>query len=145
MTQGMPLISMYVGVSAARGQALKKAGQPIPTPQNVQALIDTGASGTCIDPIVFEALQLQPTGITPMLTPSTGDIPVETETYDVSIVIPGTVTGGTPDPPFILSNVPVSASCLFAAQGFHALLGRDILQRCVLTYNGAIQLFTLAY
>lgn len=141
----MPLIAAFVGASAARREALTKAGMPIPAPQNVQALVDTGASGTCIDPMIFEALQLQPTGIVPMLTPSTGTTPVETETYDVSIVIPGTVTAGVPDTPFVLSNVPVSASYLFAAQGFHVLLGRDILQRCFLTYNGAIGLFTFAY
>jgi hypothetical protein len=95
--------------------------------------------------MVLDALQLQPTGSTPMLTPSTGNTPIDADTYDVSIIVPGTVTGGLPDPPLILQNVPVSASELFVAQGFHALLGRDILQRCVLMYNGAIGLFTLAY
>ena len=41
--------------------------------------------------------------------------------------------------------MPVVASELFQAQGYHALLGRDILQRCVLTYNGSVGIFTLAY
>jgi hypothetical protein len=30
-------------------------------------------------------------------------------------------------------------------QGFHALLGRDILQQCQVTYNGLAGFFTLAY
>lgn len=95
--------------------------------------------------MVLNTLQLQPTGTTLMLTPSTGNTPVDADTYDVSILIPGASTAGITDPPLILQNVPVSASELFLAQGFHVLLGRDILQRCVLTYNGAIGLFTLAY
>ena len=132
---------MMVGVSAARHQALTAASQPIPAMQNVRALIDTGASGTCIDPMIFEALQLQPTGRTPVLTPSTGTAPVDADTYDVGIFIPGT-TGKIG---LAIPNMPAVASVLFLAQGFHALVGRDILKQCVLTYNGAIDLFTLAY
>ena len=36
-------------------------------------------------------------------------------------------------------------SKLFNQQGFHALIGRDVLAGCILTYNGAIGLFMLAY
>jgi predicted aspartyl protease len=131
---------MIVGVSAARAQALTAAQQPIPQAQNIRALVDTGASGTCIDPMVFQALGLQPTGTTPMITASTGQTPVDAETYDVSITVPN-----GPNQPLVIPNMAVSASQLFMAQGFHALLGRDILQRCVLTYNGSMQFFTLAY
>ena len=41
-------------------------------------------------------------------------------------------------------TLPVIASELFAAQGFHALIGRDILSQCVFMYNGN-GFFTLAY
>lgn len=90
--------------------------------------------------MVFEALQLQPTGSVSVLTPSTGKTPVDADTYDVGILIPNGSQAG-----LIIHNMAVTASELFAAQGFHALIGRDILQQCVLTYNGAISLFTLAY
>lgn len=140
LTQSAPIVVMFVGVSAARAQALTAAAQPIPQAQNIRALIDTGASHTCVDPMVFAALGLQPTGSTPMLTPSTGATPVDADTYDVGILIPNGTQQG-----LIIPNMPVSASELFQAQGFHALLGRDILERCVLTYNGAMALFTLAY
>lgn len=90
--------------------------------------------------MVFQALGLQPTGSTPILTPSTGQTPIDADTYDVGIVIPN-----APNQALIIQNMPVGASELFQAQGFHALLGRDILQRCVLNYNGSIGLFTLAY
>jgi predicted aspartyl protease len=131
---------MLVGVSSARSQALTDSGQAIPTVQNIRALVDTGASCTCIDPMVFEALELQPTGSAPMLTPSTGPTPIDADVYDVSVVIPN-----APQLPLMIANMPVSASELFQAQGFHALLGRDILQRCVVTYNGSVEIFTFAY
>lgn len=132
---------MGIGVSMAKNQALQTAGQPVPPMQQVQALIDTGASGTCVDPLVLNALQLQPTGITPMLTPSTGITPVDADTYDVSVVI-ASIQGQLP---LVIPNMAVSAAELFLAQGFHVLLGRDILQRCILTYNGTIGLFMLAF
>ncbi len=133
------MIDMVIGVSGARHQALLAAGQPIPPVQSVRAMVDTGASCTCVDPMIFEALQLQPTGKTPMLTPSTGSTPVDADTYDVAIFIPNKAGG------LAIHNMPVTASHLFIGQGFHALAGRDILQRCVLNYNGSLGLFTLAY
>jgi len=75
-----------------------------------------------------------------MLTPSTGNTPVDADTYDISLMIPvGTQT------PLIIHNMPVSACVLFQGQGIHALLGRDVLSRCVLNYNGGINVFTIAY
>jgi hypothetical protein len=131
---------MIIGVSGARSQALITAGLPLPPLQNVRALLDTGASGTCVDPIIFTALGLQPTGSIPMLTPSTGQTPIDADTYDVAIAIPNGPNNG-----LIIHNMPVTSSELFAAQGFHVLVGRDILSRCILTYNGALDLFMLAY
>jgi hypothetical protein len=63
------------------------------------------------------------------------------DTYDVGIIIPSTPTSA----PFHRPNMQVSAADLLAAQGFHALIGRDILAQCVLTYNGSMQLLTMAY
>jgi hypothetical protein len=75
-----------------------------------------------------------------MLTPSTGQTPIDADTYDVAIAIPNGPNNG-----LIIHNMPVTSSELFAAQGFHVLVGRDILSRCILTYNGALDLFMLAY
>jgi predicted aspartyl protease len=136
------MVNMIVHVSGARYQALVAANETIPPVQNVRALIDTGASGTCIDPMVFQALQLQPTGSTPVLTPSTGNAPVDADTYDVAISIPAATPGQIG---LVIHNMPVVASHLFAAQGFHALVGRDILRQCIFAYNGGSNLFTLAY
>lgn len=141
LTQGAPMINLIVMVSAARRAALLAAHSPVPASQSIRGLVDTGASNTCIDPSVLQALQLQPTGSVPMHTPTTGGVPVAADTYDVAIFIPSTPTSV----PFHRPNMQVSATELLSGQGFHALIGRDILSQCVLNYNGTMQLLTIAY
>lgn len=62
--------------------------------------------------------------------------------FDVGIAIPGSLPT---HPALIFNTVPVIASQLVAAQGFQALIGRDILAHCLLNYNSLIGQFTLAY
>jgi hypothetical protein len=140
-TQGAPIISVVVMVSAAKRDALVMAQTPVPIPQSVRGLVDTGASHTCVDPTVLQALQLQPTGSVPMHTPSTGGVPVSADTYDVGLAIPG-----APDSPaFMRPNMQVSASDLVTGQGIHVLIGRDLLSRFIMTYNGVTGILMLAY
>ena len=49
-------------VGNARQQALQEAGQDVPPPQIIRALIDTGASISGVDPTVLKALGLTQTG-----------------------------------------------------------------------------------
>jgi hypothetical protein len=135
------MVNALAAVSAPRRAALEAANQPIPPPVRIRALVDTGASCTCIDPTVLAQLQLTPTGSTQMITPSTGQTPVVTEQYDVGIYVPGP-TGA--DRPLAFPTLPVVASDL-QLQGFQALIGRDVLSRCILYYNGDFGLFTLGY
>lgn len=135
-----PMLDMVVNASMPRLLALEADGQPAPESQNIRALIDTGASCTCIDPTVLAALGLQPTGKALMTTPSTGAIPAEADTYDVCIFIPAPGN----QQPLIKAVISVCTSQLIH-QGFHALLGRDILKDCHFTYNGSAEFFTLAY
>ena len=134
------MVDAYVGVSSGRAAALQKAQQPVPPPQRIRALIDTGASGSCMDPVVLKALGIQPTGVVPVITPTTGATPAICSQYDVSIMIPAAKSL-----PFQVPTTAVTEHEFFTAQGFHALIGRDILSRCILIYNGTLSLFTLGY
>lgn len=129
-----------IGVSAPRQQALIAAGQAVPNPIRIRGLIDTGASGTCVDPSVLTALGLTPTGSTLCHTPSTGSQPQQKDLYDVLLAIPAPKGS-----PFVVPTLAVMTSELLAAQGFHALIGRDVLSHCILTYNGTANFFCLAY
>jgi predicted aspartyl protease len=135
------LVVALIGVSQARRNALVVGQQPIPNAVQIQALVDTGASGTCIDPSVLNQLGLTPTGKTLVNTPTTGTQPASADTYDVSL----TIYAVENQPPLIQHTIPVIASELLAGQGIHALIGRDILRGCLLMYDGANGLFSLAY
>jgi len=136
------MLDALVGVSKAWSDVLTANGQAAPAAQRIRALLDTGASCTCIDPSVMTALGLTPTGRIQINTPSTGATPHMADQYDVGIAIP---PGVPSHPSLIFPTVAVTASHLLATQGFHALIGRDILRGCLLTYNGTTGTFTLAY
>ncbi len=136
---GRPIVRAFVGLSVPRQQAMAAAGQPIPAAILGAFLVDTGASGTCIDPTTFATLGLTPTGSTQMQTPSTGAALHQCNLYDVSLLIPP-VAGL----PFYLEATPVMESHL-RPQGIDGLLGRDVLEKFVLFYNSPLGGFTLAY
>ncbi|HEY5330686.1 MAG TPA: retropepsin-like aspartic protease [Acidobacteriaceae bacterium] len=127
-------------MSEARRQTLIAKGMPVPLNVEIRALIDTGASGTCIDPSVIEQLGIPATGSTLVCTPTTGTRPAMVSQYDISIVIPA----GN-QPAFVFPNLAVMESKLLGAIGYHALIGRDVLEHCIFHYNGSTGFFTLAY
>lgn len=137
-----PVLTAFVGPSQARVAALQKAGSPVPAAQQIRALVDTGASGTCVDPSVINALGLTPTGSVLVNTPSTGATPHNAAQYDVSLLIPGALSTHVP---LVVRNLPVLAVQLLQPQGFHGLIGRDVLSLCLLTCDGVNGVFTLAY
>lgn len=142
LTHEGPIVKSVFHISAPRERVLREEGVAVPDLVQGRALIDTGASCTSVDPTVLDQLQLTPTGSVHVLTPSTGDNPHITYQYDLAIVIPGAARS---DAPLHFPVVPVIAADLLQAQGFHALIGRDILRHCVLIYNGKDPYFSLAY
>jgi hypothetical protein len=95
-----------------------------------------------MDPSVLQALGLTPTGSATVNTPTTGNQPHNAETYDVSLYVPG---AAATQAPLVINTLQVICAELLASQGFHALIGRDILAQCVLIYNGPLSSFIVAY
>lgn len=135
------MLSVLVGVSMPRMQALVAAGQTPPPPALGQFLVDTGASGTAVDPALLQGLGLQPTGRAAISTPSTAGSLHYCDQYDISLFIPGNKgTGGG----HLVREIPIVATH-FRSQGFDGLIGRDVLNNCLLIYNGSASSVTLAY
>jgi hypothetical protein len=120
---------------------LKKAGLPIPQPINGTFLIDTGASGTCVDPALIQPLNIPPSGSVQVQTPSTEGTPHQCDQYDVMLFIPGATQNAQG---YLIEAVPILETHL-ASQGIDGLLGRDVLDTCTLIYNGTANGFTLCY
>jgi hypothetical protein len=135
------IINAVAGVSDARHNALAAANLPTPASIPILAMIDTGASCTCVDPTVLQQLGLTPTGSAAVNTPTTGSNPAMADQYDIGILIPTDLAS----PPLLHLTIPVIAADLLVRQGFHALVGRDILAGCYLAHDGKSGLFTLAY
>jgi predicted aspartyl protease len=140
LTNNAPILFAVLEVTQARGKALAASGQPIPKRQVMNALVDTGASCTCVDPAIIQALGLTPTGSTQMYTPSTGAQAHVTDQYDASLKIYCTMEQA----PLEIPVIAVVASDL-RVQGIDALIGRDVLKFCLLSYNGDQGSFTLAF
>jgi hypothetical protein len=126
-------------VSAARRSVLERNGFPVPARVTVRAVIDTGSAFTGFDPPVFGQLDLQPVGTREVLTPSTGPRPHEAAEYDVSVSI------AHPDLEMHIPRVLAIASVFDPREGVQGMIGRDVLDACVLVYNGLLKTFTLAY
>lgn len=137
---GGPLLIAHIGVSVPRMQAIVAANQQVPPAITGTFLLDTGASGTCVDATFIAQLGLQPTGTVPIMTPSTGTGVHHCDQFDVSLFIPGATQGQG----HLIPAVPIIATHL-KNQGIDGLIGRDVLDNCTLIYNGSAKFFTLAY
>lgn len=136
---GAPVIDLLVGVSHARAGALAAAGQPIPAPVQIRALVDTGASCTTVDGAILSSLGVPITGTVPCHTPSTtSNQPHIANQFDISLVlIHPLLTRTWPALPVIQSQL--------SHQGIQGLVGRDVLAFCLLTYDGQQQCFCLGF
>jgi hypothetical protein len=137
---GGALLSVFIGVSGPRASALMAASQPVPPMASGTFLVDTGASGTCVDPELIRNLGLQATGRVAISTPSTAGSVHYCDQFDVALFIPGNAGIGG----HVVIALPVITTHL-RSQGIDGLLGRDVLNNCVLIYNGSASILTPAY
>jgi hypothetical protein len=119
-------------------RALAKRGLSPRPPVSIPALIDTGASQSALDRHVIALLKLEYWGTAPVLTPSTGMVPVERDAYGLRLTLGGGVAG-----PLVQVVEVIEAD--LAHLGFSMLLGRDVLADCRFVYNGKDGTFDLMF
>src|SRR5437868_2261845 len=126
-----PVVQVTVGPAQLLVDQWTQQGITLPVPQVGEALIDTGASGTCIDDATAQQLGLPVVDVMQMVSASHTS---QQNIYPIRLV----VAGG------LRFDVPRAMGAVLAPQGLVALIGRDVLQRCTLFYNGPAGEFTLA-
>ena len=125
-----PIIQVIVVPPQPVAEQLQKEGKQIPTIK-ATALIDTGATATCINQDIVNALGL--IAFDAQIVGTAGGDVLQSF-YDVGIVLPI-------NQPNIVS---VQSPCAdLKNQPYQVLIGRDVLTKCTLFYNGADNSFTI--
>jgi predicted aspartyl protease len=125
-----PILQVTVTLEQNAGKVLLSQGKSVPTKSGL-ALIDTGASNTCIDEQAAQELGLPVIDVGSMQSASHEKYPCNV--YPVQIITP-----------VVTLNSLRTMGASLAAQGLLVLIGRDVLQSCNLFYNGLAGQFTLS-
>lgn len=126
-----PIIPIHVGLPSAMVGGIRSQGETPPPPEEIAALIDTGASITAIRNVVAQRLGLIQTGsVTVGGVTGTSQQPV----YSAFLALPDM---GVEFDPIQLAGTPSEFP------GFDVLIGRNILCQMLLSYNGSKGIFSL--
>lgn len=139
LTHDGAIVEVLVGISHPRAMMLQARQQSVPEPLRLRLLIDTGASSTTLAYGRLAALNLPPTGTTHVHTASSGNSPVECDEYDVSLVFPDAIPAA-----WGIATMPVIESAPLDGP-IDGLLGRDVLNRAILTYNPFATIVTMSF
>ena len=126
-----PILQVSITIEQNAGKGLIAQGRAVPAPKSGIALIDTGASNTCIDEQAAQELGLPVIDVANMHSATHEKHPCNI--YPVQIITP-----------IVTLNAPRAMGAALASQGLIVLIGRDVLQNCNLFYNGPAGQFTLS-
>ncbi len=126
-----PILQVSLTIEQNAGKGLVAQGKTVPTPRSGLALIDTGASNTCVDEQTAKDLGLPVIDVANMQSASHEKH--SCNVYPVQIITP-----------IVTLNAPRAMGAALASQGLLVLIGRDVLQNCNLFYNGPAGQFTLS-
>ncbi len=132
-----PIVDLEVSPTPQERASLIRSGLPITAPVTVPAPIDTGASESAVDDNVVDGLRLEYWGPVPVVTSTTDPSGEDRDEYGALFVL-----GSKPHPLTLVVGV-IAAD--FSMRGYLALVGRDVLRYCVLTYDGPRGQFTLSF
>lgn len=133
-----PLLNVEVSIPKELADILTEQEKVLPSPKTGFALIDTGATRSGVDKTIITQLGVQPVGITETLTAGGK---VEQNLFPAHFRFPG-------------EGIEIDFSSVLGVdlkgheingQPIVVLLGRDILSRFILIYNGPGGFFSIAF
>lgn len=132
-----PIIPVEISIPTALAESFTKSNTPIPQPKSGWVLIDTGATTSCVDDDVITQLGVNPIGRSKIQN-SGGE--QEVNIFPAHMRFPNIQNFELEFASAIGVNIQAQK---VNDQPIIALLGRDILSKCVLVYNGTLGMFTL--
>lgn len=119
-----PIVRVKIGIHPHLAKLFKEKSRPIPSPIEGDAIIDSGATVTCVDHRIIDSLGIKPTG----------------KTMSVGI-------GGTEEALIVACSLQIREHNFWSphvrchdlkkvAKGLVALIGRDLLRGMVFHYDG---------
>lgn len=133
LTQRGPIVQVTVSVGQQIATQVLQSGGTLPQPVSGLALIDTGATTTCVDEDAAKKMQLPVIDVVKVASAS--HAAAEQNVYPIQIEVVGLP---------ITVNAPRAIGAPLQPQGVLVLIGRDVLQHCVLVYNGPAGSFSLS-
>ena len=133
LRQRGPCLQATISLLQTMAQALVEQGAQVPAPVSGIALLDTGASHTCVDEQIAQQLGLPAVDTVSMASASHAS--AQRNVYPITVEIAGL--------PHQI-NVAQAIGADLQSQGLVLLLGRDALQFCTLFYNGVTGGITIA-
>ena len=128
-----PRVQVALSPLASQTKFFSQNGKKLPSPVVGLGLIDTGASSTCFDRNAATKAKLAVVDSGPMTS--------ATHINEIVPIFAGRMTiNGLP----VHIDATKAYGANLAPQGLVALIGRDILARCVLIYNGIDGSFSLS-
>jgi hypothetical protein len=135
------VVRVRIGLTDDEVHSRRMAKQPIPQPILLDAILDTGADLSCVDPAALRPFALPTSGLMPTYSPGLGGLALSSQyTVNFAILDPSGAAGTE----LILADWIVTELDL-SLLGHQALIGRDVLSRCVFTFNGPANTFSLTY
>lgn len=134
-------LELLIGVNLLRRDALRRVNLPVPERIRVVAQIDTGTALSAMDRRVLTGLDLTPTNEMRVRTPTSAE--QEPSRFDQYVVSIGIDSGEGIEALF--DNIEVLGTFFAPDEGIQGMLGRDVLEHCLLVYNGPRKGFSLAF
>lgn len=136
-----PVLQVLVEVARPLAASLRAQGKAVPQPTSGLALIDTGATRSAVDESVIQALGVQPIGVVSIGTAAGVQ---QQSVYSARFSFPGTTLPAMEFAQLIGVDLRGHVVPHFQAP-LIALIGRDILSKFVIVYNGPSASVTLAF
>lgn len=126
-------VAVSIGLAQQFAEQLTLRGEQVPEPLVGEALIDSGASHTCVDTSIAGRLALPVVGQVNISSASHES--TQLNQYPIRLEFIGAG---------IAANVLQAPSGPLGSQGLAVLIGRDLLREFLLVYNGPYGQWTLA-